>query len=611
MAWYDLKDKDADSQSGSVAYGGLLVRLIAAFWVGALSGVYLGVYPFWEPTPGAYFGRFWFAFWCAAPLGLFGGTLYFFWRVRRNRIEHDKREAEIAAAVAAANPQPAEEAAPQEPQEKTFKGLYFGTSTGVLLSRSHVAGLPQGEALYAAKEDACKNTIIFGGIGSGKTTRAINPLLKQVFEQQAGALILDIKADFAREVDYIANLTGRSYITVGHGGLTLNLIRGTTPELAASYLKSCFIASGSAGGSGAFFVDQAVELCRNALTLLMLIEGDYSLAGVYDLVFSAPKREAAIAEMLSRGEQFDKRQFRLAESVGNYFANVHGTFDDKMLSNVNATVAQVLSPFSHPDLIDAFSGGESEGEADLTALLDGAIYFVSLPMTLFGKEGSRYAYMLIKLRFMSLMRERRTRTDWNQDTPVAFVCDEYQAVIDSITDTDFWDKSRSSGCFGLVSMQGVASLLQAVGSKQAADAILQNFRQRLVFRTEDDSTMSMVQRLLGQVDAYITSTSEGSSHGTSTSPTQVSNDLGTAFAHVMTAGIYAPKGNVSTSEGQSYSESTSVQRQQLYDSNDFRSLNTDYALFLGNIGDRAVDEVIQMQPLYVQAQAAAKQTATA
>jgi hypothetical protein len=41
-----------------------------------------------------------------------------------------------------------------------------------------------------------------------------------------------------------------------------------------------------------------------------------------------------------------------------------------------------LSPFSHPDLIDAFSGGESEGEADLTALLDGAIYFVSLPMTL-------------------------------------------------------------------------------------------------------------------------------------------------------------------------------------------------------------------------------------
>ena len=610
MAWYDLKDKAADSATGSVAFGGLLAKLIGAFWLGAFIGVYLGVSPFWEPTPGAIFGRFWFAFWCAAPLGTFGGWAYLHWRVRHDRVKRDKHEAAIAAAVAAANPQPVAETAPQEPQEKTFKGLYFGTSTGELLSRSHVAGLPQGETLYASKEDCCKNTIILGGIGSGKTTRAINPLLKQVFEQQAGALILDIKADFSREVDYIANLTGRSYVTVGHGGLTLNLIRGTSPELAASYLKSCFIASGSAGGSGAFFVDQAVELCRNALTLLMLTDGDYSLAGVYDLVFSAPKREAAIAEMLGRGEQYDKRQFRLAESVGNYFANVHGTFDDKMLSNVNATVAQVLSPFSHPDLIDAFSGGESEGEADLTALLDGAIYFVSLPMTLFGKEGSRYAYMLIKLRFMSLMRERRTRTEWNQDTPVAFVCDEYQAVIDSITDTDFWDKSRSSGCFGIVSMQGVASLYQAVGSKQAADAILQNFRQRLVFRTEDDATMSMVQRLLGQVDVFVTSTSEGSSNSVSGSGWRPQSP-GEAFAAAMTLGLGAPTGPQSTSQGTSYSESTSMQRQQLFDSNDFRGLATDYALFLGNIGDRAVDEVIQMQPLYVKAQPAAPQPAVA
>ena len=95
MAWYDLKDKDADSQSGSVAYGGLLAKLIAAFWVGSFTGTYFGLSPFWERTPGAFFeSRLTFAFWCAVPLGVFGGTLYFFWRVRRNRIEHDKREAE-------------------------------------------------------------------------------------------------------------------------------------------------------------------------------------------------------------------------------------------------------------------------------------------------------------------------------------------------------------------------------------------------------------------------------------------------------------------------------------------------------------------------------------
>ena len=41
--------------------------------------------------------------------------------------------------------------------------------------------------------------IIFGGIGSGKTTRVINPLLKQLFEQDAGALIFDIKVGLPHE----------------------------------------------------------------------------------------------------------------------------------------------------------------------------------------------------------------------------------------------------------------------------------------------------------------------------------------------------------------------------------------------------------------------------
>ena len=103
--------------------------------------------------------------------------------------------------------------------------------------------------------------------------------------------------------------------------------------------------------------------------------------------------------------------------------------------------------------------------------------------------------------------------------------------------------------------------------------------------------MSMVQRLLGQVDVVITSTSDGSSMSASSSQ----QGPGRILAQLGSAG----PGSNSYSEGTSYSESTSIQRQQLFDNNDFRRLNTDYALFLGNIGDRAVDEAIQMQPLYV------------
>lgn len=585
---------DMNNKADRVRFGGLLVGTIALFWLGLFLGLYMSASGFRHQQQGDV-SHFVFALLWSLPLGTYGGFFYMGWRGVR-----DARATEAIEQLAA---QKAALLAPQEPaaqpQTKTeigFNGLTLGTSTGQLYSRDHVGGRPSGQVIHASKEDAAKNTIIFGGIGSGKTTRAINPILKQIFEQQAGALVFDIKADFGREMNYIARITGRSYLTVGHGGLTLNLIRGTTPELASSYLKSCFIASGPVSGAGQYFVDLAVELCRNSLTLLLLTGGDYSLAGLHEIVTSAEKREAALSEMLEKGEVFDRRQYRLAEAVGNYFANTYGGYDEKTLSNVNSTVGQVLSPFCHPDLVDAFSAGETQGEADLTALLDGAIYFVNLPMTLFGKEGARYAYMLIKLRFFSLMRERRTRKEWNQNTPIAFVCDEYQAIVDSITDTDFWDKSRSSGCLGVISMQGVASLIDAVKNHQTADAILQNFRQRIVFRTEDKATMEMVQGLLGQVDVLITSTSDGSSTSISNGPPK-DGTFESGLAGVMT--MSGPPGQVSTSEGQSYSESTSIQRQQLFDANDFRGLSTDYALFIGNLGDHAVDEVIHMQPLYV------------
>ncbi len=575
MAQYDLNNQD-----DRVRYGGILARLVGIFWLGAVIGVWLGVTPFWEPTWNG-LGRFAFAFWWAAPLGLFGGVFYMYLRFAIDWRNTEAREAESRQAAALAPQTQPVNPAPVDVQP-AFRGLSIGTSVGTLHGRDHVAGVAGGTVIHLQPEDCCKNMIILGGIGSGKTTRVINPLLKQLFEQDAGALIFDIKSDFLTNVDYIARLTDRRYLVVGDGGLTLNLLGGTSPELAASYLKSCFIASGSASGSGVFFVDTAVELCRNGLTLLRLAGGDYSLAGLYEVVLNAEKREAVIAQMLAAEASYDRRQLRLAESVGNYFANVYLKFDEKMLSNVNSTVAQVLSPFSHPDMVDAFSGGESEHEADLTALInEGLIYFVNLPMTKFGKEGARYAYMLIKLRFMSLMRERRTRPEWNQQRQIAFVCDEYQAIVDSITDTDFWDKSRSSGCMGIVSMQGIASLLFAVKDRLAADAILQNFRQRLIFRTEDGATIDHAQKLLGMVDVLITSTSSSSNTGYSES----------------TAG----KGgqNVSHSRGNNEGDSTTLQRQQLFESNDFRSLSTDFGLFIGNVGDHSTDEVICMQPLYI------------
>lgn len=513
--------------------------------------------------------------------GIIGGQRAFVRYVQADGAAKETQRADQLAAekVERERPLTAEEQAAKQAQ---FHGLRLGISTGKLLEeRGHHSGIPANHEAFLAPEDCSKNMIAFGGIGSGKTTRFINPVMLQIMQQNAGALIFDIKTDFEREVAAITSQAGRQYKVVGDGGMTLNLFRGLTPELAASFLKSCFLAQGV--GDSAIWADLATEHCRNCLTLIRLVNDDFSVANLFEVATSDFTRQELIDKLKEMDGQLTEREERLAVATMRYFASWE-TYDDKRQSSIMINITSVLSPFSHPDLVDAFSSGSEQGEADMTSLInDGAVFLVNLPQTKYGREGARYAYLLIKLRFFNMMRERRSRKDWDQSRPVAFICDEYQSIIDSVSDSDFWDKSRSSKTIGIVSMQGVASLVQALNHNQkAAEAILQNFRQRIFFRTEDEATLRLIHQLLGQVDVIMETTGEG--YNTSES---ISKPMG--------------QGAGSRSVSQSWSENVgaSLSKQDLFAAHDMRALTADYALFIGNIGDRAADEVLNVQPLYV------------
>lgn len=594
--WYDRNNLDHRVEKGGVTAAvmgiGMLSFFIATFAI---------VYMFWTITPaqithlhyigdGDFLDRIWWAFkWSLVSIV----PAYFLtikW-ISRDETEaaakiDDYRAAQVAQYKAKVS-------AHLTPDIKaTFDGLTLGTSQGVLYGRGHHGGLQAGQTLKLSPAECCQNMIIMGGIGSGKTTRFINPIMQQILASDASALVFDIKGDFRRELDYIAQRVGRPVKVVGDGGMTLNLFRGATPELASSYLKSCFIASGSAQGDGAFWAETATNYCRNLLSLLQLSRGDYSIAGLAGLVFSQPKTAAAMAEAEARAKsgEMDARERRTFDAVLTYLIDSVGGWDEKIRGNVLATCESVLNPFVNPDLIDAFSVESDKGEADLYDLINNReIYLVNLPRHKFGVGGSRFAYLLIKLRYMTMMSERRSRPELNQSRYVAYLCDEYQAIVDAISDTDFWDKSRSSKTIGILSMQGYSSLVKSVGSHDAAAAIMQNWRQRVYIRTEDQATIEQAQRTLGQIDVEITGKSWNHSDGTNEGWSVTSNSEG--------GGSATTSGGTSTSD--SYGASTNIQQQALYQANDFRTLDENYALFIGNHDGRACDDVLEVAPLYV------------
>jgi type IV secretory pathway TraG/TraD family ATPase VirD4 len=377
--------------------------------------------------------------------------------------------------------------------------LWLGYSTGELAALTHGASLASRQHIALSREDAAQNILILGGIGSGKTTRAMHPFLLQLLDQGCGGLVFDIKGDFQKAVMAFGEQTQRPIITIGPHHQKMNVLAGLTPEMAASFLKSVFLLNGKAHGD-AFWVDTAAELCRNTLGILSFLPAYYTLQGLYSYLFDVEQRSVIDEQIDALLASLEDKPARLLTSYWQYQARIFDKFDEKVKAGVNATVAQVLSPFNHPELIEAFC---TVSETTLVEVLQGAVYLVSLPLSVWGL-GGKVVYTLIKLRFYNVMQQRTAQGDCDQERPVFFMCDEFQEIVsanrDGLSDLNFWDKSRSSKTIGIISAQAISSFYAAIGDRDITHALLQNFRQKICFRTEDTTTLNYFNYLADKVE---------------------------------------------------------------------------------------------------------------
>ena len=452
-------------------------------------------------------------------------------------------------------------------------GLYIGTSTGTLGRLGHGAGLKSGQIVTLPLADAAQNILIFGGIGSGKTTRAVQPLLIQLLDQDCGGLIFDIKGDFKNAVDKAAQSLEREITVIGPERTKMNLLAGLTPEVAASFLKSALLLNGK-GNSDPFWIDTASELCKNSLGILSFFPGRYSLSDLHAYLFDPAVREGVNDEAREMLSTLSERDARLLKSYLSYYETIFSNFDDKITSGVNASVAQILSPFNHPDLVDAFCTDDKDAPS-MEEVLNGTVYLVDMPLARWGL-GGKVAYNFIKLRFFNTMQKRNVEPTWNKDRPVFFMCDEFQEIVsasrEGLSDLNFWDKSRSSKCIGIISAQAVSSFYAAIGNHDVANTLIQNFRQKICFRTEDKTTIELLNHLLGRVEIQRTShsESEGSSSGIQS---------------------YSTSRNSSTS--------TSTIERQVLNPQIFRTLGQNQAVSILSYGGVSTDDVLETIPVFI------------
>ncbi len=461
------------------------------------------------------------------------------------------------------------------PQNLPF-GLWLGQSTGHLSSLSHGVGMAPNQHVALFGDDAAQNILILGATGSGKTTRAVQPLLLQLFEQQCGGLIFDIKGDFHHTVAKLSSYTNRPYTVIGAQDKPFNLLTGLTPEIASSFLKSAFLLNGNQRHDS-FWIDTATELCRNVLGILSFLPEHYSLCNLYAYLFDETFAQDLHQQIDKIINNLEPQEKRLLNTYLGYQTNIFSTFDEKVQAGVKATIAQVLAPFNHPELIDAFCTPH-ENSSNLEDVLRGTVFLINMPLSRWGL-GGKVVYNFLKLRFFNIMQQRVSKPQWNQDSYVFFLCDEYQEIVssnkDGLSDLNFWDKSRSSKTIGIISTQSVSSFYAAIGDRDMANALLQNFRQKICFRTEDQTTINLINGLLGTVE--ITRVTESENYGSST-PSLFGG------------------GNASSHQGRSTSLST--HDKPVLDGQFFRTLPRNHALVLLSLHGNGCDDVLKMEPLF-------------
>ncbi len=346
------------------------------------------------------------------------------------------------------------------------------------------------EAITFGIDDLCRHTMIFGSSGSGKTTRGYNPILtKMLGDLDAGALIICAKAEAVGEVVEIARRAGKTALVISPGTEKgLELLCGS-PDIDAVYFRDTF---GRVSEDAKQWVDAGLARMKNALRMLQAAGNQYYTfehltSYCFDDKFAAMVRIQAIEKMRSLSSE-DDDAWTIREAM-SYEDNRYMQMSPEARRSVQFIVGQLLEPLRDVQIAKTFA--RKWNLVSIDSVFAGNVIVLHVPRSRY-ERAAQAIYTLAKRRFFTAIENRRSNPNVEQERPVVFGIDEYQLCI-SESDISSLGVIRSAGCMVLGTTQGVSSLYAVLGHEYV-DAALQNFTQKIFFKTDDDATLALLAR---------------------------------------------------------------------------------------------------------------------
>lgn len=352
------------------------------------------------------------------------------------------------------------------------------------------------EPVSLSLEDFCRHTLILGSSGSGKTTRAFNPILLDALAKfEAGGLVLAAKPEGVREAVEICRRAKREFVLVQPGtDVGIDLFTGN-PDVDSMYLRDLF---GRSGPEMKPWIDAGVARMKNAFVMLNTAGPQYytfdNLAKyLFDESYANDLRIYSLTKLRQVRED-SAEAWTIRESV-DYEDKRFRHFPEQTKASISFACAQLLDPLRDFYIVKTFA--KPRRFISIDEVFNGLVIILHVPRIRY-ERAAQAIYTLAKRRFFSAVENRRSDPAVDQDRLVIFGADEYQLCI-SETDVTSLGIVRSSHCAVLAATQGLSSLLSVLNAQLVATAV-QNFSQKLLFKTDDIPTLHAFNEVLGYRD---------------------------------------------------------------------------------------------------------------
>ena len=386
--------------------------------------------------------------------------------------------------------------------------LYAGWSPWWKSDRGEVLRL---WGLSWTRDEACCHFLITGGTGTGKTARAVVPIVHGLRSTlpNTGVLAIDSKGALWEPLSAIAVALGQRedlrLIRVRPtdqtaeqwtSPLRLNVLADQTIPWGtyAKILIDTATAAGQRGGQS-FFKEAARDAITHAMQVRALLGDSVTLDVVHDTICRSVETEALFPRLESLA---GTSQSEAAMAELKFFRDFVRQPPEQKSGTV-FTVANFLRPYTPPAIAEVVCSRDPN--FSLSEVDQGRLICLSVPQ---GYQVERkYLNLLFKqLFFLHAFRRFDLSSDERrQRNLISLVLDEGQKTTlvseDGFSDHGTVDELREAGVCLISATQTPLSLYAAFETQTKADVFMANLRTQVHFRAADEKGAKIISERMG------------------------------------------------------------------------------------------------------------------